>query len=69
MSKHQHVDPHATRHTPGATHDPVCNHWVVPEHAYGSSVHQGTTIHFCSPGCKRAFESAPGRFFARHQRA
>lgn len=70
MSKHtDHADPHVTRETPGATHDPVCNHWVNPEHAYGSSTYNGQKVHFCSPGCKRAFDADPARFFARHERA
>ena len=67
MSEHHaHDDPHATIDTPGATHDPVCGHWVVPEKSHGSSVHEGTTIHFCSASCKRAFEKDPGRFMTRH---
>lgn len=67
MSHHDHDDPHATRDTPGATHDPVCDHWVVPELAHGTATYQGVTIHFCSAGCQRAFEKTPERFFARYQ--
>lgn len=63
-----HDDPHATRDTPGATHDPVCNHWVLPEKAHGLSTHDGLTIHFCSANCKRAFDKQPEQFFVRHQR-
>lgn len=62
---HHHDDPHATPDTPGATHDPVCNHWVIPEKAAGSTTHQGVAIHFCSAGCKRAFDKTPERFFGR----
>lgn len=70
MTRHEqhHDDPHATRDTPGATHDPVCNHWVIPRLAHGTTTHQGVTIHFCSDACKRAFDSTPERFFPRHQR-
>lgn len=61
-------DPHATMDTPGATHDPVCGHWVVPAKAHGSTTHEGTTIHFCSAACHRAFEKTPERFFPRYER-
>lgn len=61
-------DPHATIDTPGATHDPVCGHWVIPAKAHGTSVHQGVTIHFCSAACKRAFDKTPERFFPRYQK-
>jgi YHS domain-containing protein len=71
MTHHGHHDhdddPHATIDTPGATHDPVCNHWVIPEKAHGSSTYQGVTIHFCGAGCKRAFDKTPERFFPRYQ--
>ena len=65
---HEHDDPHATKDTPGATHDPVCNHWVIPEKAHGATSYQGTTIHFCSASCKRAFDKDPAKFFSRLQR-
>ncbi|HET6398124.1 MAG TPA: YHS domain-containing protein [Candidatus Thermoplasmatota archaeon] len=68
MTPHHH-DPHATAGTPGATHDPVCGHWVRPQFAHGSSVHAGDTIHFCSAGCKRAFDADPGRYHARYRRS
>lgn len=66
---HDHDDPHATRETPGATHDPVCDHWVIPHKAHGSSTVGDTTVHFCSEGCKRAFDKDPQRFLARFKRA
>ncbi len=69
MSSHDHIDPHASRDTPGATHDPVCNHWVIPEHAYGASLYRGATINFCSRGCKLAFDGNPARFMPRYQEA
>lgn len=62
---HEHDDPHATMDTPGATHDPVCNHWVVPERAHGSTTLRGTTVFFCSSACKRAFDKTPDKFLAR----
>lgn len=64
---HHHDDPHATIDTPGATHDPVCDHWVIPEKAPGSGTYEGVTIHFCSLGCQRAFEKTPERFFPRYR--
>lgn len=68
MTHHHHADPHATKDTPGATHDPVCGHWVVPELAHGTTVHGTDTIHFCSTACKRAFDATPERFIGRYQR-
>lgn len=65
---HSHDDPHATEDTPGATHDPVCNHWVVPEKAHGRSTLDGITVHFCSAGCKKAFDASPQRFLPRLKR-
>lgn len=64
---HSHDDPHATIDTPGAKHDPVCDHWVVPEKAHGTTTHRGVTVHFCSLACKRAFDKAPERFLPRYQ--
>lgn len=62
---HDHDDPHATPQTPGATHDPVCNHWVIPAKAHGVSTYAGRTVHFCSAGCKRAFDKDPAKFLAK----
>ena len=67
-SAHDHDDPHATEGTPGATHDPVCDHWVVPAKAHGTVVHRGETIHFCSARCERAFGKDPERYFPRYRR-
>lgn len=65
QAHHEHEDAHATIDTPGATHDPVCNHWVIPEKAHGTTVVKGTTVHFCSAACKRAFDKDPAKFLAR----
>lgn len=67
MQNHPHDDPHATPDTPGAVHDPVCGHWIVPDMAHGKSTIDGKTIHFCSTNCKRAFDAAPARFLPRLQ--
>lgn len=42
--------------------DPVCGMAVDPKRAAGSSVYQGQTYYFCSPGCKATFDKAPARF-------
>jgi Cu+-exporting ATPase len=41
--------------------DPVCGMEVDPQQAAGTSVHEGTTYHFCSTGCKRQFDRDPAR--------
>jgi Cu+-exporting ATPase len=35
---------------------------VDPKRAAGSSVHQGKTYYFCSPGCKSTFEKNPAKY-------
>lgn len=62
---HEHEDAHATMGTPGATHDPVCDHWVIPAKAHGTSVVKGKTVHFCSAGCKRAFDKDPAKYLPK----
>lgn len=42
--------------------DPVCGMMVDPKRAAGSSLYQGQTYYFCSPGCKASFDKAPARF-------
>jgi len=42
--------------------DPICGMMVDPKRAAGSSVHQGKTYYFCSPGCKSTFEKNPAKY-------
>jgi len=42
--------------------DPICGMMVDPKRAAGSSVYQGKTYYFCSPGCKSTFEKNPAKF-------
>jgi YHS domain-containing protein len=47
--------------------DPVCGMEVDPDTAAGESEYQGQTYYFCSPGCKRAFDSDPEQYLHRDQ--
>ena len=55
-----------------ATHrlpmDPVCRMAVDPQQAAAARVHRGVEYHFCSDGCVRAFDAAPGRYASRPSR-
>jgi Cu+-exporting ATPase len=42
--------------------DPVCGMQIDPHNAAGSSVYHGQTYHFCSSGCKAAFDKEPARY-------
>jgi Cu+-exporting ATPase len=42
--------------------DPVCGMEVDEKTAAGTSVYQGATYYFCSPGCKRAFDKEPEKY-------
>jgi uncharacterized protein len=42
--------------------DPVCGMTVDPATAAGSSSYEGRTYHFCSAGCKAAFDRHPDEF-------
>ena len=45
--------------------DPVCRMEVDTDSPPGGqSQHQGTTHYFCAPGCKRAFDAAPGKYLS-----
>jgi len=41
--------------------DPICGMMVDPKRAAGSSVYQGKTYYFCSPGCKTTFDKNPAK--------
>ena len=43
--------------------DPVCGMTVDPATAK-SAEHGGTTYHFCSPACRKAFGKEPGKYLA-----
>lgn len=42
--------------------DPVCGMEVNIEKAAASSLYQGQTYYFCSPGCKKAFDANPASY-------
>lgn len=42
--------------------DPVCGMEVVVDEAAETVEHEGTTYHFCGPGCADAFKADPGRY-------
>jgi Cu+-exporting ATPase len=46
----------------GGERDPVCGMTVRPERAAGSSVHEGKTYYFCSPGCLAKFREDPAHY-------
>lgn len=45
--------------------DVVCGMSVEPKTAQHKAEHAGKTYYFCSAGCKRQFEAAPGTFVAK----
>ena len=42
--------------------DPVCGMEVDEKSARHTTEHEGRTYYFCAPGCKKAFESEPGKY-------
>ena len=44
------------------TKDVVCGMQVDEKKAAATSVYKGTTYHFCSAGCKKAFDAAPEKY-------
>ena len=42
--------------------DPVCGMSVDPKTASQTSEYQGKTYYFCAPGCRKAFETDPGKY-------
>ena len=42
--------------------DPVCGMEVDEKKAAAKSQHMGKTYYFCAPGCKKAFDSNPGKY-------
>ena len=45
--------------------DPVCGMTVDPTTARRTSEHQSTTVYFCSPGCKKAFDANPAGYVGK----
>jgi len=46
----------------GVAVDPVCNMLVDPATGHENLTYEGTTYHFCSPGCKQVFFRDPGKY-------
>ena len=42
--------------------DPICKMTVNEAKARFTSVHEGKTFYFCSPGCKREFDKHPAQW-------
>ena len=42
--------------------DPVCGMDVASATATQKAEYDGKTYYFCGPGCRKAFEAAPGKF-------
>ncbi len=45
-----------------AAKDPVCGMMVDERRAAGTSMYQGKSFYFCSPGCKNSFDKNPAKF-------
>ncbi len=45
-----------------AAKDPVCGMMVDEKRAAGTSMFQGRTYYFCSPGCKSTFDKNPAKY-------
>jgi YHS domain-containing protein len=43
--------------------DPVCGMDVDPGKSQQKAEYQGNTYYFCGPGCRKAFEADPDKFF------
>jgi len=43
--------------------DPVCGMDVDPGRTQQKAEHQDKTYYFCGPGCRKAFEADPAKFF------
>lgn len=48
--------------------DPVCNMTVNPEKTLYKYEYRGETYYFCSPGCKKAFETKPTTYLRKNDR-
>jgi YHS domain-containing protein len=42
--------------------DPICKMTVDEKTAKWKSEYKGKTYYFCAPGCKRKFDSDPGKY-------
>lgn len=59
-------EPVGERPEAAETVDPVCGMAVDPAEAAETARHDGTTYHFCSPGCADAFAADPEAHLGRH---
>jgi Cu+-exporting ATPase len=46
--------------------DPVCGMTITPDAATATVDQDGTTVHFCSTGCRDAFSADPDRYLSTH---
>ena len=46
-------------------HDPVCHMDIDPATAAGTSEYKGQTYYFCSPGCKKSFDTNPEKYLGQ----
>ena len=42
--------------------DPVCGMDIDPKNTTLTSVYEGQTYYFCSPGCKKTFDKEPQKY-------
>jgi xanthine dehydrogenase accessory factor len=56
--------PAAASEAPTVARDPVCGMDVDVATAKWTSEHDGGTVYFCAPGCKRAFDKEPAAYAA-----
>jgi Cu+-exporting ATPase len=65
-NRHDHA-PGGSKGSPGEAAtvvDPVCGMQVNPATSKHRFEHAGTTVHFCSAGCRTKFEADPARYLA-----
>ncbi|MFN2107216.1 MAG: YHS domain-containing protein [Candidatus Promineifilaceae bacterium] len=48
--------------------DPVCGMSVDPNTAAAKICYNGVEIYFCAEGCKKTFESNPGKFKVKNHK-
>ncbi len=45
--------------------DPICDMEVDPNTAKWVSEYKGKKVYFCAPGCKKAFDNDPEKYFSK----
>jgi YHS domain-containing protein len=48
--------------------DPVCKMQVEEKKAPAKSLYKGKMYYFCSPGCKKAFDSDPEKYLSSSEK-